>query len=181
MSRILSYLTAHPGEYLHGVIYLDGTLNVFQSVDLGGPSGDVTLAVGGDLIIPKQVTLVNRHDLSTVSGRRTPSVVVLGSSESGGASGKACGGGGQRITGSGRLVMCPGSSLVVDGLVYTRDSMAIGPQAFVDQVGAMYHGSGGTATPSFLMQDARAVIRFDPLALAVFGRGSAIVSWQQLP
>jgi hypothetical protein len=73
-----------------------------------------------------------------------------------------------------------GSGLVVDGLVYTRDGMAIGPRASVDQVGAMYHGTANTGNPSFLMKDAQVVLRFDPLALNVFGTGMAPASWQQL-
>lgn len=121
-------------------------------MDLGGPSGDVTLAVGGDLIIPKQVTLVNRHDLTTVSGRRTPGILVFGLSGPGGASGRECGGEGQLVTGSGHLVMCEGSGLVVDGLVHTRDGMAVGPHASVGQVGAMYHGTANMAKPSFVMR-----------------------------
>jgi hypothetical protein len=76
--------------------------------------------------------------------------------------------------------MCEGSGLVVDGLVYTRDGMAPGPQASLDQIGAMSHGTTGTENPSFTMTDARVVIRFDPLALTVFGKGIAIVSWQQV-
>lgn len=179
ISRILSYLEAHPGEHLRGTVFVDGTLNVFRSVDLGGSAGNVTLAVGGDLVIPKQVTLINRHDLTTVSGRRTPGILVFGQPPAGGASGQACTGGGE-TTGSGRLVMCEGSGLVVDGLVYTRDGMALGPQASVDQIGAMYHDTTGTANPSFTMRDARVVIRLDPLALTAFGKGIAIVSWQQV-
>jgi len=69
---------------------------------------------------------------------------------------------------------------VVDGLVYTRDGMALGPRASVDQIGAMYHDNTGTANPSFTMADARVVIRFDPFALTAFGKGISIVSWQQV-
>jgi hypothetical protein len=85
------------------------------------------------------------------------------------------------VNGSGRLVMCAGSTLVVDGLVYTQDGMAIQPQAFVDQVGAMYHNNRGTSNPSFMIQDATLVLRFDPLALSTFGTGITTLSWQQLP
>jgi hypothetical protein len=181
--KILQYLAAHPSEYLQGTIYTDGTLNVgwsvpsTQSVDLGGPSGNVTLAVGGDLILPNNVTLINTHDLTTVSGRRTPGIVVFGSPAPG--AGWVCGHR-QYVTGSGRLVMCGGSRLVVDGLVYTQDGMAIEPQALVDQVGAMYHNNRGTPNPSFTTQDATVVLRFDPLALSVFGEGMAMLSWQEL-
>ena len=47
-------------------------------------------------------------------------------------------------------------------------------------MGAMYHNNRGTANPSFASQDATVVLRFDPLALSGFGRGLAILSWQQL-
>jgi hypothetical protein len=177
--KIMTYLAAHPSEYLRGTIYADGIVNVFQSVDLGGPSGNVTLAVGGDLIILKHVTLSNRHDLTTVSGRRTPGIVVFGSPGPHGGPARACGD--QSVTGSGRVVMCEGSRLVVDGLVYTQDGMALEPRASVDQVGAMYHNNRGTPNPSFTTQDATVVVRFDPLALTVFGKGIAMLSWQQLP
>ena len=69
---------------------------------------------------------------------------------------------------------------MVDGRVYTRDGMTIGPHASVDQVGAMYHGTTNTASPSFVMQDTQVVIRLDPLVLNVFGVGIALASWQQL-
>ncbi len=180
-SRIMSYLAKNPSEYLQGAIYADGTITMFENVDLGGPSGNATLAVGGDLIILNKVTLTNRHDLTTVSGRRTPGVVVFGSPSVvvfGGPT-KMCGGQ-SYITGSGRLVMCEGSRLVVDGLVYTQDGMAIESQASVDQVGAMYHNNRGTPNPSFTARDASVVLRFDPLALSVFGKGIAMVSWQQV-
>jgi hypothetical protein len=71
--------------------------------------------------------------------------------------------------------------LIVDGLVYTQDGMAVEPRAYVDQVGAMYHNNAGTANPSFSNQNATVVLQFDPLALGVFGTGISILSWQQLP
>jgi hypothetical protein len=53
-------------------------------------------------------------------------------------------------------------------------------QASLDQVGAMYHNNRGTSNPNFPTQDASVVVRFDPLALGVFGTGISILSWQQL-
>jgi hypothetical protein len=175
---IMSHLARHPGQYLQGTIYVDGTLNVPLSMSLGGPSGNVTLAVRGDLIIYNQRTLTITHDLTTVSGRRTPSVVVLGAPEPSPTPTQVCGR--QYVTGSGRLVMCEGTNLIVDGLVYTQDGMSMQAQASVDQVGAMYHNNRGTSNPSFTTRDAAVILRFDPLALSVFGQGLAVVSWQQL-
>ena len=178
---VLSYLALHPGQSLQGTVYVDGTLNVPLNMNLGGPSGDVTLAVGGDLVIQNASTLVNTHDLTTASGRRTPGIVVLGAVKPSPTPTRVCRGPtGLDVNGSGRLVMCEGSTLVVDGLVYTQDGMVIRPQAFVDQVGAMYHNHRDTPNPSFTARDATVVVRFDPLALSAFGTGLAILSWQQL-
>ena len=178
MYWVLSYLVLHPGRSLQGTIYVDGTLNIPVKMDLGGPSGDVTLAVAGDLIIHNDRTLTNAHDLTTVSGRRTPGIVVLGAPTLSPTPIRVCGG--QDVNGSGRLVMCEGSTLVVDGLVYTQDGMVVLPRALVDQVGAMYHNNRGTANASFTTRDATVVVRFDPLALATFGRGMTVISWQEL-
>jgi hypothetical protein len=177
--RIMVYVSTHPGQYLQGTIYVDGNLTMIRDMDLGGPTGNVTLAVAGDLIIGPQRALTNRHDLTTVPGRRTPAIVVLGAPRMRDRSTPVCGG--NRVSGSGRLVMCDGSTLVVDGMIYTQDGMAVGPKASVDQVGAMYHNNRGTPSPGFTTRDATVVLRFDPLALAVFGKGAALLSWQQLP
>ena len=177
--RIMVYLVNHPGQYLQGTIYVDGTLNAFRTWDLGGPSGNVTLVVAGDLIIGPQRTLTIRHDLTTVSGHRTPGIIVLGAPQLRSYPIPSCGG--QRLTGSGRFVMCEGSTLVADGLIYTADGMTITPRASVDQVGAMYHNNRGTPNPGFTTRDATVVLRFDPLALAAFGKGAALLSWEQLP
>ena len=177
--QLLFYLVSHPERSLQGTVDVDGSFEFFRDVSLGGVSGDVTLAVEGDLIISKKVAVTNRHDLSTVAGRRTPGIVVLGARELTGRPMEGCGG--QRLTSSGRLVMCDGSGLTVDGLVYTQDGMAVEPGAFVDQVGAMYHNTRGTPNPSFTIQDATLVLRFDPLALSIFGTGIATLSWQQVP
>ena len=174
---IVLYLASHPEQSLQGTIYIDGSFEFFQSVSLGGPSGNVTLAVGGDLIIDPKLTVANMHDLSTVAGRRTPAIVVLGARSPADLSTQKCG---QRLNWSGRFVMCEGSTLAVDGLVYTQDGMAVEPGAVVDQVGAMYHNSRGTGTPSFTIRDATVVLRFSPLALSAFGKGAALLSWQQL-
>jgi hypothetical protein len=176
-SRITTYLAWNPSQSLKGTIYIDGTPLLFQSVNLGGTSGNVTLAVRGDLIIGGRATITNTHDLSTAAGRRIPGIVVLGSPGSNGPTRRVCG---DELSGSGRVVVCTGGSLVVDGLVYTQDGMALGPTAHVDQVGAMYHNNNGTPNPSFINDNAIVVLRFDPLALSVFGQGIAILSWQQL-
>lgn len=176
--RIVFYLASHPGEYLRGTVYIDGSFQFSQNVNLGGDSGDVTLAVGGDLVIGKKVTVVNRHDLSTAAGRRTPGLVVLGVRDPV-HPWETCGG--QRLSEAGRFVMCADSAVTVDGLVYTQDGMAVEPGASVDQIGAVYNSSRGTPNPSFTVREATVVLRFDPLALSAFGTGIAVLSWQQLP
>ena len=178
MYWIMSYLAMHPGQYLQGTIYVDGTLILPLSMNLGGPSGNATLAVGGDLIIYNERTLTITHDLTTVRGRRTPGIVVFGTPALSPTPTLMCGG--QHVTGSGRLVMCEGSTLIVDGLVYTQDGMVIQPQASVDQIGAMYNNNRNTSNPSFTTRDATVVLRFDPLALSTFERGMAVLSWQEL-
>ncbi len=173
--QIVAYLAASPSKYLRGTVFVDGSFPFTRSVNVG----DVTLAVKGDLLIGGKVRVAIRHDLSTAPGRRTPGIVVLGFRVPGERSAADCEG--ELVNGSGRLVLCEGSMLTVDGLVYTHDGMTIHPQAYVDQVGAMYHDSRGAANPSFSAQDATVVLRFDPLALSAFGQGVAILSWQQLP
>jgi hypothetical protein len=178
--EIVGYLGAHSAERLRGTIYVTGTVQLVQDLDLGGKDGDVTLAVAGDLILTEDARLTNRHDLSTAAGRQTPGILVFGFGVPTARSTTVCQG--QAVNGSGRLVLCGGlqQELTVDGLIYTADGMAIGPGASVDQVGAMYHGNRGTANPSFLSENALVVLRFDPLALTVFGKGLTILSWQQL-
>jgi DedD protein len=173
--QIVAYLEANPSKGLRGTVFVDGSFPFTRSVNVG----DVTLAVKGDLFIGGKVRVAIRHDLSTAPGRRTPGIVVFGSRVPSGRSVEDCEG--ELANGSGRLVLCEGSMLTVDGLVYTHDGMAVHPQAYVDQVGAMYHDNRGTANPSFSAQDATVVLRFDPLALSAFGQGVAILSWQQLP
>lgn len=172
--QIAAYLAANPGKSLQGTVYVAGSLRFTQSVDLG----NVTLAVAGDLIIENNAAVTIRHDLSDVSGRRMPGIVVLGFVAPAERSTNECEG--ERANGSGRFVLCGGSRLTVDGLVYTQDGMAVHSRAYVDQVGAMYHDNRGTANPSFSAQNATVVLRFDPLALGAFGNGIAILSWQQL-
>lgn len=178
--QLVGYLSTHRGEGLRGTIYVAGIVQVVRDLDLGGPNGDVTLAVGGDLILGEDVSLTNRHDLTTAAGRAAPGVVVLGLPTPAGRPTTVCGG--RTIRGSGRLVLCGGPSqrLTADGLLYTADGMTIGPGAGVDQIGAMYHNNRGTPEPSFTIEDATLVLRFDPLALSAFGRGLTILSWQQL-
>jgi len=121
--QIIFYLSNHPSEVLHGTAYVDGTLHVLMNVSLGGTAGDVTLAVGGDLIIHRKRTLTNRHEHSTVVGRRNPGIVVFGSA---GLPMSATPCGPEVVNGSGRLIVCAGGTLVVDGLVYTQDGMGDG-------------------------------------------------------
>ncbi len=175
--RLMFYLAAHPDQTLRGPVYVQGTIELLRSWNLGGNSGNVALAVEGDLIIDRGVTLVNRHDLSTAAGRRLPGIVVFGAPGPLRLPTQVCGG--QHVSGSGRLVACEESGLVVDGLIYTQDGMAITPRAQVDQIGAMYHDSRGTSNPSFALQDATLILRFDPQALSVFGQGMTVLSWQQ--
>ncbi len=73
-----AHSASHPEQSLHWIVYIDGSFEFFQSVSLGGASGNVTLAVGGDLTIDPKLTVANMHDLSTVARRRTPAIVVLG-------------------------------------------------------------------------------------------------------
>ncbi len=176
--RLLFYLAEHREKFLRGPVYVRGTVELLRSMNLGGDAGNVTLAVEGDLIVDKDLALTNRHDLSSAAGRRLPGIVVLGAPEALSNPTEICGH--EHVTGSGRLVVCEESRLTVDGLIYTQDGMAIGPRASVDQVGAMYHGSRGTSNASFTSNNATIVLRFDPLALSAFGRGIAIVSWQQV-
>ncbi len=135
--------------------------------------------MAGDLIIDKKLALADRHDLSTAAGRRMPGIIVFGAPEPDGRPTDVCEGH-QHVNGSGRLVMCEESTLTVDGLIYTRDGMAIEPKGYVDQVGAMYHNNRETPNPSFTLKNATMVLRFDPLALSAFGKGIAVLSWQQL-
>jgi hypothetical protein len=172
--QILAYLVAYPGKSLEGTVYVTGSFRFTQSVDLGA----ITLAVGGDLIIQDNAAVTIRHDLSDASGRRMPGIVVFGFAVPAGRSTNECEG--ERANGSGRILLCEGSTLTVDGLVYTQDGMTVHSRAFVDQVGAMYHNNRGTANPSFSIQNSTVVLRFDPLALSAFGTGMAILSWQQL-
>ena len=171
--QIVAYLAADPTKSLQGTVFVDGSVLVSQSVELG----NVTLVVAGDLIIDKDVHITIRHDLSTASGRRAPGIMVFGSLAPSAAPVNECE---EQLNRTGRLVLCNGSTLTVDGLVYTRDGMAVHPRALVDQVGAMYHDTGGTGNDSFSVRDATVVLRFDPLALSAFGKGIAILSWQQV-
>ena len=188
---LVTYLAAHPAESLQGTVYVSGTLNFWQNVSLGGNAGNVTLVVEGDLVLGTDVpigglaaeagtNIVNRHNLSTVSGRITPGILVFGLSTPDDRPIRVCGG--ETVNGSGRLVLCGKNRqrLIADGLIYSADGMVIQPGAYVDQIGAMYHGSRGLATPSFVNHNATVVLRFDPLALSAFGTGISILSWQQV-
>ena len=172
--RIVAYLRAHPSKSLEGAIFVDGSFQFIQGVNLG----NITLAVRGDLIVDNKATVVIRHDLSTVAGRRTPGIVVFGFRDPVLPVTSMCDG--QRVNGSGRLLLCRETTLAVDGLIYTQDGMAVEPRASVDQIGAMYHNNRGTPNSSFANQNGTLVLRFDPLALSAFGKGIAVLSWEQL-
>jgi SPOR domain len=176
--RLMFYLVGHPTQVLRGPVYVNGTVELLRGWNLGGDSGNVTLAIAGDLIIDNKLTLTNRHDLSSATGRRLPGIVVFSAPEPETVPTEVCGG--ERVNGTGRLVMCEESTLIVDGLIYTQDGMAIERGATLDQIGAMYHDNHGTPNPSFSVKDGAVTLRFDPLALSVFGHGITIVSWQQL-
>jgi hypothetical protein len=176
-ARILFSLWRHPSQSLQGTIFVDGPLQMLRRVSLGGTAGNVTLVVRGDLILRSTASVTNRHDLSTVAGRQTPGIVVFGVGDPAFRARNVCG---VEVNGSGRLVVCAGGTLVADGLIYTQDGMSVGPKAFVDQVGAMYHNNRGTSHPSFVNDNATVVLRFDPLAISAFGTGASILSWQQL-
>lgn len=165
---------------LRGMVYVDGTYQFTRSVTLSGPGGDLTLAVAGDLILDTNVSVTIRHDLSTVTGRRTPGLEVFGVAVPARRATNVCSG--EQANGSGRIILCGGNNqrLTVDGLVYTADGMSVGSQATVDVIGAMYHANRGTGNPSYTNQNATVVVRFDPLALSTFGQGITRTSWQQL-
>ena len=181
--QLLFYLKQNPQLFLQGTVYVDGSFEFLGTLGLaqalGSVPGTVTLAVAGDVIIDSKIAVTLRHDLTTVAGRRTPGILVVGSPHPVDRARETCAG--QRVNGSGRLVLCEGSALTVDGLVYTQDGMAVEPGARVDQVGAMYHNNRGTPNSSFMTQDATVVLRFDPLALSALGTGIAMLSWQQVP
>jgi hypothetical protein len=178
--QILAFLANHSGQILEGLVYIAGTVQLAQDVNLGGAAGNVTLAVEGDLILGEGIRLVNRHDLAAPAGRGIPGILVFGKRAVDASPTTVCGG--QLINGSGRFVLCGGTTqqVIVDGLVYTADGMAIGRGASVDQIGAMYHNSRGAGNPSFTADDAVVVVRFDPVALSAFGKRLMILSWQQL-
>ncbi|MGH2404776.1 MAG: hypothetical protein ACRDGN_09965, partial [bacterium] len=97
--QLVTYLSTQcPSLCLSGPVFVDGTFYLGRSVNLGGDTGTVTLAVRGDLIVTNNTSLTIRHDLSTVPGRRTPGIVVFGSETPAAGSTNACGG--QRVNGS---------------------------------------------------------------------------------
>lgn len=179
--RIVNYLAANcPTQCLRGPVYISDDYTFTRSVNLGGDAGTVTLGVRGDLVLGTNVSLTNRHDLTTVEGRETPGIIVYGKETPTSRLSNVCAG--ERANGSGRLILCGGSNqrLTVDGLLYTEDGIAIGAQATVDQIGAMYHNNRRTSNPSLSNNNATVVLRFDPLSLRGVGSGIAILSWQQV-
>ncbi len=166
---------------LHGTVYVDGTYRLGRSVNLGGNTGDVTLAVRGDLIIDTNVTLTVRHDLTTLPGQQTEGIMVFGLAVPARRLSNVCAG--EQANGSGRLIMCGGNSefLTVDGMLYTADGMFVGSQATVDVIGAMYHQYRASGNASYTNNNATVVVRLNPLALRAVGSGiSEFLSWQQL-
>ncbi len=179
--RIVAYLSANcPGQCLSGPVYVTGNYTLTRSVNLGGDNGSVTLGVRGDLALETGVSLTNRHNLTTVDGRQTPGILVFGLEIPARRLSNVCAG--ERANGSGRFILCGGNNqrLTIDGLLYTADGMAVGAQATVDQIGAMYHNNRSTSNPSLSNNNATVVVRFDPLSLRGVGSGIAILSWQQL-
>jgi hypothetical protein len=86
--QIVAYLAGHPSKSLQGTIYVDQSFRFIKSVNLG----NITLAVRGDLIVNNGATIAIRHDVSTVTGRRIPGIVVLGFRDPGGFRREPCGG-----------------------------------------------------------------------------------------
>lgn len=181
-NQIVTYLAANCPAVacLRGTVYIDGNYRITQSVNLGGNTGTVTLVVRGDLVVNNNLIVTNRHNLSTVAGRRTPGILVFGLQTPLVGSSNVCMG--EQANGSGRLIMCGGSNqlLIADGLLYAADGQFIGSGATLDLIGGMYLNNRGTSNPSYTNQNATVVVRFDPLSLSVFKTGIAIVSWQQL-
>jgi len=193
-TQVVNYLASNcPTQCLQGTVYIDTTLagncdagnsagcfQFNQNVNLGGNTGDVTLAVGGDLVMNGNIVVTNRHDLTTAAGRQTPGILVFGMPAPRRGSSNVCRG--ETSNGSGRLILCGGSGqiLIADGMLFTADGMFIGAQGSLDLIGAMYHEHRDPSNPSYTNQNSTVVVRFDPLALSIFQSGIAIVSWQQL-
>ncbi|MDR7518762.1 MAG: hypothetical protein QN131_12090 [Armatimonadota bacterium] len=180
-------LSAGSPCYLRGTVFLSDTYRFSRDVNLGGSAGNVTLVVRGDLVLNTGVSVSNRHDLSTLSGRQTPGILVFGKAVPDQRASNVCAG--EQANGSGRLILCGGNTqrLITDGLMFTMDGMAVGAQGTVDQIGAMYHckrticaNQSSPEAGSYTNQNATVVVRFDPLSLRAIGRGIAITSWYQL-
>jgi hypothetical protein len=188
--KIATYLAANCPAVacLQGTVYIDGSYTFTKNVNLGGNAGNVTLVIRGDLAVNLNFSLTNRHNLSTVAGRRTPGILVLGLANPMNGSTNICKG--EQANGSGRLILCGGANqlLIADGLLYTADGLFVGSAATVDLIGGMYHDNRCneavppvcTSNPSYGNDNATVVVRFDPLSFSVFKTGIAIVSWQQL-
>ena len=193
-NQIVNYLASNcPPQCLQGTVFVDtflsgncdnqnssGCFRFSQSVNLGGYTGDVTLAVQGDLVVNGNISVVNRHDLTTTTGRRTPGILVFGLPTPRQGTSNVCMG--EQSNGSGRLIMCGGNNqfLITDGFLFTRDGLFVGSQATLDLVGGMYHENRNTSNPSYSNQNSTVIVRFDPLSMSFFGTGITIVSWQQL-
>ncbi len=191
---VVSYLAAGncPPRCLQGTIFVDtfrssncagspsGCFAFNESVNLGGYTGNVTLAISGDLVIKGNIEIRNQHDLATVEGRRTPGILVFGLTSPRTGESNICKG--ETSNGSGRLIMCGGDQqmLIADGFMFTRDGMFVGAQGKVDLIGGMYHDNRGTSNPSYENGNSQVVVRFDPLSMSWFDTGVTIVSWQQL-
>lgn len=169
-AALLTYLQTNPGP-VSGTVYVQGDLTIANNFTLQAG----TLAVEGNLTLATNRTLNILHDILNpdpdvaAAARQKVAVAVF----PGGAS-------------TGRFIMqADGSRLEADGLVYTSDGMEVNPNAFVDLVGAMYHGSADGSIPSFRNKNATVVIRFSPLATTPLRANSGaigvkILSWQQM-
>ncbi|MGQ0549619.1 MAG: hypothetical protein ACT4PY_08140, partial [Armatimonadota bacterium] len=102
--QLVNYLATNcPPSCLRGPVFVDGDYNMSRSVNLGGDTGTVTLAVRGDLILSCSASLIIRHDLTTIAGRQTPGILVFGRETIAANSTNTCG---QATNGSGRLIVC---------------------------------------------------------------------------
>jgi len=188
---LVTYLSANcPPRCLRGTIYVDGSYTFTRSVNLGGDTGNVTLAVRGDLVLlSNNIVVVNRHDITNTdqaaatAARRLPGILVFGLVTPLPRPTNVCRG--EQADGSGRLIVCGGSNqlLIADGMLYTQEGLFVGSSGTVDLIGALYNDNRSgisPSSPSFTNQNATIVVRFDPLSLSFFRSGLAIVSWQQL-
>lgn len=175
-ASLVTYLNNNPGQVVKGTLYVTGNVQIGHNLTLSPTLNDGTLAVEGNLTLATNKSLTIRHGVEScpvVGPCAAREKVALAVFPGGGLTGRFIMQGG------------PQQRFTADGLVYTSDGMVVDPQAMVDLVGAMYHGSANNSVPSYLSKNATTVIRFDPLAttplLANSGAiGVTILSWQQM-